>query len=109
MAFEEHKNRKVQFGNPYADYEYVNKNSKRTWPALVFSLVIGLGLCYLAYYRYQTINMAEIMGDSLSMTSIEWAIYKISGKMGVSVLLVVFGLGLIALGIYNFRRLEKMK
>ncbi|RYY26764.1 MAG: hypothetical protein EOP41_04355 [Sphingobacteriaceae bacterium] len=109
MAFEEHKNKKIQFGNPYADYEYVNKGSKRTWPALVFSLVIGLGLCYLAYYRYSEINMAEIMGDSLSMTSIEWAIYKISGKTGVSVLLVFFGIGLMLLGIYNFKRLERMK
>ncbi|RYE22339.1 MAG: hypothetical protein EOP42_24565 [Sphingobacteriaceae bacterium] len=109
MAFEEHKNRKMQFGNPYADYEYVNKNSKRTWPALVFSLVIGLGMCYLAYYRYHNINMAEIMGDSISMTSIEWMIYKISGKWGVSTLLVIFGVGFICLGIYNFRRLEKMK
>lgn len=109
MAFEEHKNRKVQFGNPYADYEYVNKGSKRTWPALVFSLVLGLGLCYLAYYRYQNINIAEIMGDSVSMTSIEWAIYKISGKFGVSILLIVFGIGFMCLGIYNFRRLEKMK
>lgn len=109
MAFEEHKNRKVQYGNPYADYEYVNKGSKKTWPALLFSLILGLGLCYLAWYRYSEINMAEIMGDSLSMTTIEWGIYKISGKWGVSTLLVLFGIGFICLGIFNYRRLEKMK
>ncbi|WP_342648604.1 hypothetical protein [Mucilaginibacter sp. CSA2-8R] len=109
MAFEEHKNRKLQFGNPYADYEYYGKHSRRTWPSLVFSVLIGLGLCYLAWQRWQALNLAEVMGGSVSITSIEWGVYKLSGKWGVAGLLVVLGVGLAWLGIYNYRRLENMK
>jgi len=109
MAFEEHKNRKLQFGNPYADYEYYGKHSRQTWPSLVFCLLIGAGLCYLGWYRWHEINMAEIMGDTISLTSIEWLLYKISGKWSVASMLIIFGLGFMCLGVYNFRRLEKMK
>ncbi|WP_462264559.1 hypothetical protein [Mucilaginibacter sp.] len=109
MAFEEHKERKLQFGNPYADYEYYGKYSRSTLPGLIFAFIIGAGLCYLGWYRWHEINMAEVMGGTISLTSIEWALYKISGKWGVAILLALFGVGLFALGIYNYRRLEKMK
>lgn len=109
MAFEEHKNRKLQFGNPYADYEYYGKHSRRTWPSLVFCMLLGAGLCYLAWYRWHELNMAEVMGDYVSVTTIEWALYKVSGKWGVALVLLLIGIGFGALGIYNYRRLEKMK
>jgi uncharacterized membrane protein YjjP (DUF1212 family) len=109
MAFEEHKNRKFQFGNPYEDFEYVGKHSRLTWPSLVFFLLIGAGFCYLAWHRWHEINMAELMGGTISVTTIEWALYKISGKWGVASILLLFGIGMALLGIYNYNRLEKMK
>ena len=109
MAFEEHKNRKAHFGNPYADYEYYGKHSKRTWPSLVFSILIGAGLCYLAWYRWHSIYMVELLGGTISLTSIEWLLYKIGGKWGIAILLAAIGLGLMYFGVYNYKRLEKMK
>lgn len=109
MTFEEHKTRKTQFGNPYADYEYYGKHSKRTWPSLVFSILIGAGLIYLAWYRWHSIYMAEMLGGTISLTSIEWLLYKVSGKWGIAILLAVVGVGMMCLGVYNFKRLEKMK
>jgi uncharacterized membrane protein YidH (DUF202 family) len=109
MAFEDHKNPKTQFGNPFADYEYYGKHSRRTWPSLFFSVLIGLGLCYLAWVRWHQINMAEIMGGTISLTSIEWLLYKISGKWGIAAVLTLLGIGLMYLGFSNFRRMEKMK
>jgi uncharacterized membrane protein YidH (DUF202 family) len=109
MAFEEHKNRKLQFGNPYADYEYYGKHSRRTWPSLVLCILLSAGLCYLAWNRWHELNMAEVMGDYVSVTTIEWALYKVSGKWGVALVLLLIGIGIGALGIYNYTRLEKMK
>jgi hypothetical protein len=109
MAFEEHKNRKMQFGNPYADFEYYGKHSRRTWPSLVFCLLFAAGLIYLAWYRWHDLNMAEIMGDTVSITTIEWALYKLGGKWCVAGVLAACGIGFGCLGIYNYRRLEKMK
>ena len=109
MAFEEHQNHKIQFGNPYADFEYYGKHSRRTWPALVLGLLLGIALCYLSWYRWHELNMAEVMGGTVSITSIEWIFYKIGGKWLVAGLLLIFGIGFGYLGIHNFRRLEKMK
>ena len=109
MAFEEHKNQKTKFGNPYADYEYYGKHSRRTWPPLILGILLGTGLCYLAWSRWHEINLAEIMGGSISLTSIEWLLYNISGKWGIAAVLTLLGLGIIYLGFSNFRRLEKMK
>lgn len=109
MAFKDHKNSKMQFGNPYADYEYYGMHSRRTWPSLVFCFLIGAGLCYLAWQRWHALNLAEVMGGSVSVTSIEWALYQVTGKWGVAVLLAALGIGMAGLGVYNYRRLEKMK
>jgi uncharacterized membrane protein YidH (DUF202 family) len=109
MAFEDYKNRKMQFGNPYADYEYYGKHSRRTWPSLVFCLVISIGLAYLAWHRWNELKMAEIMGDTVSLTRVEWALYQISGKWGLLAILILFSIGFIWLGIFNYRRLEKMR
>jgi len=109
MAFEEHKTRKTQFGNPYADYEYYGKHSKRTWPSLVFSILIGAGLIYLGWYRWHDIYKVEMLGGTISLTSVEWLLYEVSGKWGVSLFFAVVGAGLIYFGFYNYKRLEKMK
>lgn len=109
MAFEEHKNRKMQFGNPYADYEYYGKHSKRTWPSLLFCLLIGAGLIYLAWYRWHELNMAEVMGDYISISTLEWALYKIGGKWTVAGVLFLLGVGIGYGGVRNYKRLERMK
>jgi len=109
MALEEIKNRKMQFGNPYADYEYYGKHSRRTWPSLVVGLLFGIGLCYFSWYRWHEINMAELMGGTISLTSIEWLLYKIGGKWILCGVLLACGIGFGYLGIHNYRRLEKMK
>lgn len=109
MAFEEYNKAKPQFGNPYADYEYYGKHSRRTWPSLAFCLIFGAALCYLAWYRWHELNMAEIMGSYVSVTTIEWALYKVGGKWGVAGILSLLGIGFAYLGIYNYKRLEKMK
>lgn len=109
MALEEIKNRKVQFGNPYADYEYYGKHSRRTWPSLVIGLLFGIGLSYFAWYRWKELNMVEVMGGTVSLTSIEWLLYKIGGKWVLSGVLFVIGVGLAYAGVSNYKRLEKIK
>ena len=109
MAFEEHKNRKFQFGNPYADYEYVNKRSRKTGPGLIFALLFGLGMILLSWWRLQYLSEAELNGGTISMTSIEWGLYKIGGKWAVAGVLFAFGIFFFYAGIKNYRRLEKIK
>jgi uncharacterized membrane protein YidH (DUF202 family) len=109
MPFEEHKNRKLQFGNPYADYEYYGPSSKRTWQGLLISVVFGVGLCYLGWYRWHQINLAEVMGDTISLTSIEWMLYNVAGKWAVAGTIAAIGILFAYLGIHNYRRLENMK
>ena len=108
-TFEEHKKRKFQFGNPYADYEYVNKRSRKTWPGLVFAFLFGLGMLLLGWLRLRYLSEAEMTGATVSLTSIEWGLYKIGGKWAIAGLLFVFGIYFFYAGIQNYRRLEKMK
>ena len=109
MAFEEHKQRKFQFGNPYADFEYYNKNSRKTTPGLIFSLLFGIMMLVFAWWRWTEISALEQTGGTISMTSVEWGLYEISGKWGVTGLLAGLGIFFFYLGIQNFRRLEKIR
>jgi uncharacterized membrane protein YidH (DUF202 family) len=109
MAFDEHKQPKFRYGNPYADYEYVNKNSRKTGPGLVFGLLFGLCMWVLAVLRWQGLAAAEETGDTVSLTTLEWGLYKVGGKWAIAGILVAFGFLFIYMGIANYRRLEKMK
>ena len=109
MAFEEHKKRKFQVGNPYADYEYVNKNSRRTGPGLIFALVFGIGMLVLAWWRHTTIAADEETGGTISMTSIEWALYSVGGKWAITGLFILLGGFFIFAGVRNYQRLEKIR
>ncbi|RYY54339.1 MAG: hypothetical protein EOO09_14785 [Chitinophagaceae bacterium] len=109
MAFEEHKNRKFQYGNPYADYEYVNKNSRKTGPGLILALLFGIVVLGFAVWRWIAIDTAEASGETISMTSLEWGLYKIGGKWAPTGLFAVLGVFIIYGGIRNFRRLEKIR
>lgn len=109
MGFEEHKSRQFKLGNPYADYEYINKNSRKTWPGLVIALLMGVGLLALGWWRWDYIEAAEQSGGTLSLTNLEWGLYKIGGKWVISSLLFLAGLFFIYAGIQNYQRLEKMK
>jgi len=109
MAFEEHKKRKFQFGNPYADFEYVNKNSRKTGPGLVLALLFGIALLVLAWWRFSTIAALEETGGTISLTSIEWVLYKVAGKWGVTVVLILLSGVFFYTGIRNYQRLEKIK
>ena len=109
MTSAENKNRNTRFGNPYADYEYYGKHSRRTWPSMIIGLLFGVGLCYFAWYRWHELNMAEIMGGTVSLTSIEWLLYKVGGKWVVAGVLFVIGVGLAYAGVHNYKRLEAIK
>lgn len=109
MAFEEHKNRKFHFGNPYADYEYVNKRSRKTGPGLILAFLFGLGMILLGWMRLCYLSEAEMSGDTVNMTSIEWGLYNIGGKWAVAGVMFALGLFFFYTGIKNYLRLEKIK
>ena len=109
MAFEEHKNRKPQYGNPYADYEYVNKNSRKTGPGLILALLFGIGLFVMAWWRWKVLAAAEETGGEFSMSTIEWGLYQAGGKWAVTGVLILLGAFFFYAGIRNFLRLEKIR
>ena len=109
MAFEEHQQRKYRVGNPYADYEYVGKGSRQPWRGLIFTFLFGLVLFWLAWMRWRDISAAEQSGSDVYMTTLEWGLYKISGKWGTTAFFGLTGAALVWFGIRNYNRLEKMK
>jgi hypothetical protein len=68
------------WANPNANYEYVNKNSKRIWPSVVFGSLICLGLLAFGIWRWYEIGQAEQTGAQISMNSLEWMLYKAGGR-----------------------------
>lgn len=109
LPSEEHKQRKFQYGNPYADYEYYNKRSRKTGPGLVLAILFGLGMILLGWMRLRYLGEVEQTGDTISMTSLEWGLYKLGGKWAIAGVLFALGLFFFYGGIKNYRRLEKMK
>ena len=109
MAIEPGKQRNVRYTNPYADYEYVGKGSRQPWRSMILPLVFGIVLLWFAWMRWHEIAAAEQTGATVSMTSLEWGVYNISGKWGIPVLFAFFGIICFYFGIHNYRRLEKMK
>ena len=109
MAFEEHKNRKFQYGNPYADFEYYNKRSRKTGPGLIFALLFGAGMIALGIWRYGYLSSAEETGRTISVTTLEWGLYKLGGKMAVSGVMFLLGGFFFFSGIKNYQRLEKLR
>ena len=109
MAFEEHKKAKFQFGNPYADYEYYNKNSRKTGPGLILSLLFGVGMLILAWFRWQALAAAEETGGTVKLTSLEWGLYKVGGKLGLIGIFLFLAGFFIYNGIKNYQRLEKIR
>jgi hypothetical protein len=109
MTPEQNKQHNLRYSNPYADYEYIGKGSRQPWRTLVLPLIFGFGLWLFAFVRWREITTAEQTGSVISMTSLEWGLYKISGKWGFVILFSALGAMFIYLGIQNYRRLEKMK
>jgi hypothetical protein len=109
MAFEEHKQRTFSRGNPYADYEYVNKGSRQPWRGLMFAVLFAFVTWGFAWMRWHDMERAEQTGSTLSMSSLEWGLYKVGGKWAVPVLFILFGALFIYLGIRNYFHLQKMK
>lgn len=110
MAFEEHKQQKInRYINPYADYEYVSKRSRQPWRSLVVTLLFGFALFWFAWERWHEISAAEQTGTSVSMSSIEWGLYKISGKWGITSFFGLLGAVIVYFAFHSYRRLEKMK
>lgn len=109
MATEQHKQRDLRYSNPYADYEYTGKGSRQPWRTLLLPLILGFGLWAFAFFRWQEMASAEHSGDTISMTSLEWGLYEISGKWGFAIFITAVGTMFIYAGIRQYRRLEKMK
>lgn len=109
MVPEQTKQRNLRYGNPYADYEYTGKGSRQPWRGLLLSLLFGIGMWVFAFVRWREMATAGQTGAEISMSSLEWGLYKISGKWGFLLLFSVLGAWFIYLGIQNYRRLEKMK
>lgn len=109
MAFEEHKERKQRTRYSFADYEYVSKRSRQPWRGLVLMIFFALLLWWFAWDRWHEMAAAEETGATISMSPIEWGLYKIGGKIILSGFFALMGALLVCLGIYNYKRLEKMK
>ncbi len=109
MAFEEHKQRSFKRGNPYADYEYINKGSRQPWRGLVLIVLFALAAWWFAWVRWHEMDAAEQTGSTISMSSLEWGLYKVGGKWAMPVLFVLLGAIFIYAGIRNYFRLQKIK
>ena len=109
MAFEEHKEQKYRAGRSFADYEYVSKRSRQPWRGLVLMLFFAGLLWWMAWDRWHEMNAVEETGSTISMSSIEWGLYKIGGKATLCGFFALTGAALVYFGIYNYRRLEKIK
>lgn len=109
MAFEEHKQRTFQKGNSFTDYEYINKSSRQPWRGLVFVIIFALATWWFAWVRWHDMDEAERSGSTLSMSSLEWGLYKVGGKWTMPILFVLLGVLFVYLGIRNYNRLQKMK
>ena len=109
MALEEHKQRWYGKGNPWADYEYINKGSRQPWRGLVYIILFALAMWAFAIWRWYDMDKAERTGSDISMSSLEWGLYKVGGKWAMPVLFVLLGIFFIWIGIRNYNRLQKMK
>ncbi len=111
MQTEENKNKPdIQWSNPYNnDHHYVNKYSRKAWPALLTGVLVCLFFTAFAIWRWLEFNSWEQEGGSFSMYALEWLLYKASGKWGEAVLLVSLGVICLIKGFGNWQKRKQLK
>ncbi len=109
MAFEDHKQRVPDRKINWADYEYINKGSRQPGRGLIFVTLFAVATWWFAWVRWHDMEEAERSGSTLSMSSLEWGLYKTGGKWAMPVLFTLLGVFFVWLGIRNYFRLKKMK
>ncbi|MBE7174479.1 MAG: hypothetical protein INR73_28160 [Williamsia sp.] len=107
MAFDEHLQR-IPKAN-WTDYEYVNKGSRQPVRVLVYAVLFALAMWAFALWRWYDMDRSEQTGSELSITPLEWGLYKLGGKWALPLLFALCGAFFIWLGFRGYARLKKMK
>jgi hypothetical protein len=91
------------------DFEYVNRNSARTTPALIFTTLFALGIMVGAYAYWVHLDNWEQGDYTIKMTTLEHALYQLGGKWLSTGLIFATGIVLLVAGILQWRRRTQLR